>query len=116
MQTVSLRESFPVTLDGSGNGTAKLGPQGRGEVWHPAIAHVNSSTPITNEAQCRIYCGDAPTQNNFRDGTLSGSTGDSTDNISSDEIVLGRYIWAVWSGGDAGATAYLNVTGTKDIN
>jgi hypothetical protein len=115
MQTVTLRESIPITLNVSGNGTAKLGPQGRGETWHPEIAHVNASSN-TLEASCKVYCGDAPTQNNFRDGTLSGSTGDSTDHISSDEIILGRYIWAVWTGGDVGATAYLNVTGMKDIN
>jgi hypothetical protein len=114
VQTVTLVESIPVTLDGSGNGTAQLGPQGKGEVWHPANAHVSVSTNI-DEAQCRVYVGDQPTANNFRDGTLSGSTGDSTDRVGADEVRLGRFVWAVWSGGDPGSTATLNVTGSKDI-
>lgn len=113
-QTVALRESMPVTISTGGTGTAKLGPAGSGETWHPAIAHVNVSTNVL-EAQCKIFVGDAVSQNNYRDGTLSGSTGDSTDHVNADEVKLGNFIWAVWTGADVGATAYLNVTGTKDI-
>jgi hypothetical protein len=114
-QTVVLTESSPVVLDSSGNGTAKVGPQGKGEVWHPGIVHVSASSHVL-EAQCQVFVGDKPTPNNYRDGTLSGSTGDSTDHVSSDEVRLGKSIWAVWTGGDIGATAYLIVTGTKDIS
>lgn len=113
-QTVSLAESAPVTIGAGGSGTAKIGPQGSGETWHPAIAHVSASTNVL-EATCKVFVGDQPTQINYRDGTLSGSTGDSTDHVSADEVKLGKFIWAVWAGADVGATAYLTVTGTKDI-
>jgi hypothetical protein len=102
------------TLDASGNGTLKLGPIGAREVWHPDNIHVNVSTHV-NEAQCQIYVGDSPIQSNFRDGTFSGSSGDATDKISADVVKVGQYVWAVWTGGDAAATATATVTGTKDV-
>ena len=115
MTTVPIRPgSVTVALNGSGGGTAKIGPVGPAEVWQAEVASVSVSTNIT-EAQCRIYVGDQPTQANFVDGTLSGSTGDSTDRVSARPLKLGDYVWAVWSGGDPGAVAMLNVTGTRTV-
>jgi hypothetical protein len=112
-QTVPLNESVPIVLDGSGNGTARLGPASHGEAWHPDTTSVKASSN-TNEAQCRIYAGDSPTDRNFIDGTLSGSTGDSTDRVNG-PIRMPNAVFAVWSGGDPTATATLRVQGTKDI-
>lgn len=103
-----------VALDASGNGTVKIGPIGSREVWSPAVASVSVSTNV-NEAQCRIYAGDSAIPANFIDGTLSGSTGDSTDRVSGSSVPLGSFIWAVWTGGDTGSVATLNVTGTKTV-
>lgn len=103
-----------VVLDGSGNGRCKVGPAGARELWSPAVASVSVATN-TAEAQCRIYIGDTPTPANFIDGTLDGSTGDSTDRVSGSQVPLGWFIWAVWSGGDPGSVATLNVTGTRTI-
>lgn len=111
--TVPLNISVPVTLDGSGAGTARAGPVNAREIWTPSQASVSVSTAVS-EAQCRIYEGEAPDQPNYADGTLSGSTGDSTTNVYG-PMYVGQYIWAVWSGGDRGATGYLNITGTKTI-
>lgn len=102
-----------VVLDGSGNGTAKVGPIGAREIWFPASASVSVATNRA-EAACRIYVGDSPIPGNFRDGTLSGSTGDSTDRASG-PIPLGSWVWAVWTGGDPGSVATLNVAGNKTI-
>lgn len=104
-----------VVLNGSGNGTAKVGPTGPREVWAPAAAAVSVSTPITNEAICRVYVGDQPIPANFIGATLSGSTGDSTSNVGGKLVRLGEYVWAVWSGGDPGSVATLNVTGNKQV-
>ena len=101
-------------LNGSGGGTAKIGPAGPAEVWNAQVASVSVSTN-TAEAQCRIYVGDQPAANNFIDGTLSGSTGDATSRVSARPLKLGDFIWAVWSGGDAGSVATLNVTGTRTV-
>jgi hypothetical protein len=113
---VILNETAIVTLDSNGNGQAKLGPISAREIWSPASAHVQANAgSVTNEATCYVYMGDQPVKQNFRDATFSGSSGDSTDRISADIIKCGWYVWAVWSGGDAGATAYLNVIGSKSV-
>lgn len=105
-----------VKLDGSGNGTVKIGPATSREIWYPANVHVVANTgQVTKEASCIIYVGQTVNPNGFRDGTLSGSTGDSTDRVNADQIKAGEYIYAVWSGGDAGVQATMVVTGEKDI-
>lgn len=114
MATGRLYESATVTLVG-GNGTARVGPLTYRETWHPENAHVSANQNPTNQARCNVYVGDAATANNFRDATISGSSGDSTDRINADIVEKGQYIWAVWTGGDNGAVATLTVTGTKDI-
>lgn len=103
-----------IRLNGSGNGTAKLGPLSAREVWYPDNVHVQVSTNV-NEAQCTIYVGDAAIQRNFRDATYSGSSGDSSDKVNGDTVKVGTYIFAVWTGGDANAIATLNVTGRRTI-
>jgi hypothetical protein len=111
-----LNETGQVILDGAGNGTLRMYPDGSHEHWQPALASVKVATAIA-EAQCRIYAGPTPTDDNFIDGTLSGSTGDSTDRVSSYDIARTRtpYLWAVWTGGDPGAQATMVVNGTKTI-
>jgi hypothetical protein len=103
-----------VTLNGSGNGTAKIGPVGEREVWMPTVASVSVS-PNTNEATCKIYAGDSAIPGNFIDATLSGSTGDSTGRVGGVIVQLGQWIWAVWTGGDPGSVATLNVSGSKQL-
>lgn len=115
MATGDLDESAFVTLDGSGNGTAKLGPLTAREVWRPITASVRVNQSPTNEAQCTIYVGQFATQENFRDLTFSGSSGDATGKVAGKPLKKGDYVWAVWTGGDAGQRACLNVTGSKDV-
>lgn len=114
MTSVPLNEFATVLLDGTGAGTAKVGPLSAREIWHPATATVSANNNPTNEAQCQIFVGDS---NNLRlrDSTESGSTGDNTGKISADVVKCGEFVWAVWSGGDAGQYAKLTVTGTKDV-
>jgi hypothetical protein len=117
MPTVAMKGvTANVTLNGSGNGTAKIGPISSREVWHPANVHVSANIgQVTKEAQCIVYIGQTVGANNFRDGTLSGSSGDTTDAVKNDELQQGEYIFAVWSGGDANVQATMVVTGEKDI-
>lgn len=108
-----------VILNGSGNGTVRIGPLNAREIWHPENVHVSTNQPpnsIVKEAMCQIYVGDSPNyQMNFRDATYNGSHGDSSSRVNADRVKSGQFIWAVWTGGDAGASAILTVTGTKDI-
>lgn len=116
MRTLSLTQSAQITLNGSGDGTAQLGPSSPGEVWAPSVVSVGTEeTSVTNEAQCKIYCGPAPAQPYYVDGTLSGSTGDSSSNVTGQMLYPGQYVIAVWTGGDPGAVAFLNVQGTRTV-
>lgn len=115
MQAAPLNENGTVQLDGSGNGTLKMIPLGGSETWLPAIASVKCSS-ATAEAQCRIYIGPAATDAYFVDGTLSGSTGDSTDRVTGFTVdTHGNSLWAVWTGGDPGAYATMQVNGTRQL-
>jgi hypothetical protein len=114
--TVSLDQSAVVTLNALGAGTAQLGPRNQRETWEPAVVSVKTNQApgsIVNEAACKIYAGPDATDPNYVDGTLSGSTGDSSGNIAGQDLVCGEYVFAVWSGGDAGAQGRVNVSGTK---
>ena len=113
MTTLTLTETTDVQLDNSGNGNAKLGPYGPGEVWTPSNVSVICSSNAS-EAQCKVYAGPAATPSYFKDITVDGSTGDATDKCNL-PVPKGWYVWAVWTGGDPGATATLNVDGTKTI-
>lgn len=115
MPRVRMQETAIITLNGAGAGTAKVGPLSAREVWHPETASVSANQNPTNEAQCLVYVGLSATQSNFRDGCIDGSTGDSTDRVAGKDVKVGEFIWAVWTGGDAGVQAVLTVTGTKDV-
>jgi hypothetical protein len=111
---VPLDVTSTIKLSGSGGGTAKVGPLSAREIWKPANVHVRVSS-ATNEAQCLVYVGGDAIQANFRDGTFTGSSGDSSDRVNADTVKVGSYVWAVWTGGDASAVAILTVTGTKSV-
>lgn len=112
-----LNENGSVKLDGSGNGTLRMVPFGGQETWLPSAVSVKTGqSMITNEAQCRIYVGPSASDQYFVDGTLSGSTGDSTDRVNGMQVdTHGSYLWAVWTGGDAGASGVMVVTGTRQV-
>jgi hypothetical protein len=119
MTSVSLSASGQAALDASGNATVKLGPLGHGEVWHPQTASVHvtpkpPATTITKSPVCKVYVGASAGDSTFVDGTFTGEQ-DSTDNVTGTVANAGQFVWAVWTAGDVGATATLNVTGTKDV-
>lgn len=106
-------------MNGSGAVTVQIGPLSAREVWYPenvSVKAVRNGTPaVINEAECRIYVGPTATDSNFRDASVNGSSGDSTSRVDGDKMVCGDKVWGVWSGGDAGAIAYLVVTGYREV-
>src|SRR5215469_15657174 len=91
-----------VQLDGSGNGTASLGPTGHGITWTLGTISVHTAQAVsTGTCQCTTYVGDDASATNFADATFSGDTGDSTDAASGRIVRLGKKVFAVWSGGVA---------------
>jgi hypothetical protein len=113
MRTQPLTRTASVTLDGSGAGTAAIGPRITNEIWTVGVASVSASANV-NEATCRIYAGSAAGPGTFIDGTTWGSTGDATSNFSG-PLYGGQQVFAAWSGGDPGAIATLVITGTRQV-
>lgn len=103
-----------VKLDGSGNGTVRIGPSVRGQVWTLTVAAVVTSTagvPTAAVPQCTVFIGAQPTNDNLIDGTFTGSL-NATGAVAGHPITAGNYIYAVWSGGDPNSTATLSIFGT----
>lgn len=112
MRQLPLSVKAYATLDGSGNGTASVGPLSPGESWSGVTAAVKVATNAS-EATCAVYAGAAATPCYFAGATTWGSTGDSTTNVP--VVKVGGNVFAVWTGGDPGAQATLTVTGTKAV-
>lgn len=105
-----------VKLNGSGAGTAYLGPTGHGVVWTLGNISVKTvQTVSTGTCQCSLYVGDDASATNFVDSTFSGDTGDTSDAAAGMEVRLGKKVWAVWSGGVASDVATLTITGSMRI-
>lgn len=110
MATLPLTATVSVVLDADGNGTAATGPTAQGETWLPGFnaAVSTQETGIVNEAQCRVYCA-----GRFVGGTTWGSTGDSSTDTP--QLAVGQQVSAQWTGGDPGATAVLDITGSRNV-
>ena len=102
-----------VTLDGSGNGVAKLGPSRVREHWQPTSAAVSVATNAS-EAQCSIYMGTVRNAATFLGQTATGSTGD-TCGFGGQDMQTGMLIFAQWTGGDPGSVATVVVNGEYTI-
>lgn len=120
MPRVSLTEYAVIRLNGSGAGVARVGPLTAREKWYPSNVSIKTTFPgvqtaPTKESKCNIFVGPSASAQFFRDTSVQGSTGDASGACSADIIRTGEYVWAVWSGGDAGVQATLTVTGVKDV-
>jgi len=115
VRKVTTEETAVITLNGSGNGTAKLGPLSAREApWYVTSASVKANNSPTNEAVCQLFAGPDSTQSNFRDATYSGSSGDASDKVAG-KLQMNNYVFAVWSGGDANVQATLTVVVEKEL-
>jgi hypothetical protein len=75
----------------------------------------NAAVRISNAVKipsANIYIGGTPTDAFFVDGTYTGNA-DGTGKTANYPIPFGESIFAVWAGGDAGATATLSIIGIK---
>jgi len=80
--------------------------------WQPTSIGVSATTNVS-EAQCRVYLGLNANAGALLGSTSTGSTGDSTD--CAQTVWPGQSLIAVWTGGDAGATATISVFGTRTV-
>lgn len=110
--------SISVTLNGSGNGTVQLGPQHVREHFQVdsasvAVAPLPGNSAPLKQASCSIYVGTSVNASTFFGTTITGSTGD-TCTVGTD-IQTGQLVFAVWTGGDAGAVATMSLNGQRTI-
>jgi hypothetical protein len=123
--TADLDENVSVTLDGSGNGTARISPgqaaspgsgvgaaRYSGLTWQLSAVAVSVTTNTAEaEASCYVSRGILATGANELQGTTQqGSTGD-TCTITAN-LLPGDWVSVVWSGGDPGSVATMRLTGT----
>lgn len=101
-----------ITLNGSGDGIASIGPARVREWWSNVVVSV-SAVYVSSEAQVNLYVGSTVVSSTFLGTTPNGSHG-ATATLPN-PIPAGYQIWAVWSGGDADVQATLRVQGTYTI-
>jgi hypothetical protein len=126
-------ETRSVVLNGSGNGSAMWTP---GQAGAPgsgvgasrssgytvdvtavavSVAPAPGNTAIINQAQAALYVSygiQSATPSDFQGQTPTGSTGDTDTLTGNAALRPGDWITVKWSGGDAGATATMQVMGT----
>jgi len=110
--TYPLDTSASVTLDGSGNGVASLGPGLPHEHWQPGSCFVGVATNVL-EAACQLFMGSSIQSATQLGQTSKGSTG-ATAGLSGD-MPAGYRLWAKWTAGDPGQQATMRVTGTRTV-
>lgn len=112
----NLDDSVTITLDGSGNGKAKITVPGTrygdGPKWSVSQVAVQVATN-TKEATCNLYLSRGTSVFNPADfvaQTQLGSTGD-TCALNVQEMLPNDWLTAVWAGGDANQRATMTVKG-----
>lgn len=111
-RTIPLIAGESVTLDANGSGTVSIGPSNAFQTWKPSNAACSVSTN-TKEPVFVLYNGPSTDPSTRIGGSYTGSN-DST-NLSDITLYPGTMLTGQWTGGDAGATATLSLTGTIEV-
>jgi hypothetical protein len=114
--TLPFTKTATVTLNGSGNGTASVGPSSAGESWSPASVAISctGSIPTSGTPTVFLYAGTNATALTVVDSTYN-VTGASSSMISGQTLWPGQQVFAVWSDGPANGVATIVVTGTRKV-
>jgi hypothetical protein len=99
------------TFGASGKVTISLGPTGLGTTWYPASAVISTTVGQFDTSSCSIYVGPAGVPTTLQGTLFTGGGGVLA--LAIPAMSPGLYIIAVWTGGTAGSTASINVTGTQ---
>jgi hypothetical protein len=99
-----------VVLDGSGNGRCFLSPP-TGTKWALRLATLATST-ATKHPKGLLYRGSSSGPLQLVDSTITGDAA-SSGKVAGPVFFSGSGVWAVWQGGDPGATATLQLFGTQ---
>jgi hypothetical protein len=110
-RTITLSKSGSVTLSASGAGQVSLGPAAAGTVWYPAAGSCITSADVSVPV-FQVYLNEV-TQSNFVGGSQTGNN--DTCSIGAGTLYPGQVLIGVWTGGDSGATATFNISGTQEV-
>lgn len=114
--SVPLLRTIAISLDGSGNGAAQVGPF-MNQVWYPTTCNISMSGVIPasgTPATCTISIGMAQAGSQFVDATYQVN-GAASSVIDGQLVHFGQYIFATWANGNPNASATLTVSGTMTI-
>jgi hypothetical protein len=100
-------------LDASGNGRVEIGPDQGPPYWLVSTVIVKTSRPGQAPVPAFDLYKDAVDENNSEGTTYDGSRNESNVTI---ELTRGQKLIAVWTGGQAGDTATISVSGYKGDN
>jgi hypothetical protein len=101
------------TFSGAGAATAQIGPSGLGQSWSLDQCYLSTSAGQLDAAQAQVFVGPLALPQYAVTGSLQG--GSSQFGLGGLGVPDGWYVWALWTGGTAGALAYLRVTGAKTV-
>ncbi|OFV82830.1 MAG: hypothetical protein A2Y78_10160 [Acidobacteria bacterium RBG_13_68_16] len=109
---IPLGESASTTLDAAGDGQVILGPYRHTERWH--VDHVAVAVDPVPPATIPMLVPEARV---FARGSQIGGTytGSLDDTECSVDLMAGHQVIVQWTGGDPGALARADITGTKTI-
>jgi len=102
-----------VVFPASGAVQAVCGPQVSGDTWSLDQCSVSTSVGQLDAAQCVVFAGPQPLPQFQLAPSLSG--GGQQFGLGGVAVPFGWFIYALWTGGTPGATAYLRVTGVKTV-
>jgi hypothetical protein len=102
-----------VLFGAAGTAQALVGPSSGGDLWSLDQCYVSTSVGQLDASQCAVFSGPLPLAQYGVTASLAG--GASQFGMGGIGVPFGWFVYAVWSGGVPGATAYLRVTGTKTV-
>ena len=100
-------------VSGSGAATVSIGPQGLGTTWYPQQVTVSTSTGAADTATAAAYMGSVALSN--LQGGQSYAGGGDVIPLGIAQMTPGDLLWVVWTGGNPGDTATINIIGTQDV-
>lgn len=115
--TLELSMSTSVTLDASGNGDIRIGPNSPFERWEVTVTNVGvqpvpPATSVVRVAKCDILRGYSADSRNRIDGTYDGTLDTSTVSYT---VYSGQVITVTFRGGDVGAVATVTLAGSRIV-
>jgi hypothetical protein len=102
-----------VTFGAAGTAQAFIGPAAGGDLWSLDQCYLSTSIGQLDTSQVIFYAGPLPLAQYARTGSLSG--GSQQFGLGGVTVPFGWFAWALWTGGTAGATAQLTLTGQKTV-